>query len=107
MPFTLGKSTYTIPTGACAVRDGNFMELTLAELACTSDLSCIAAVDDGCDGQSPFHLCRELEDTSGENMLRCSTYQEKEGMKCCQLFMLLVSISEYLVYCSLHNRFRK
>ena len=101
MLFTLGKSTYTIPTGACAVRDGNFMELTLAELACTSDLSCIAAVDDGCDGQSPFHLCRELEDTSGENMLRCSTYQEKEGMKCCQLFMFQQIIGIDFRICSI------
>ena len=82
MLFTLDKSTYTIPTGACAVRDGNIMELTMAELSCASDLSCISVVDDGCDKHGPFHICRELEDTSGENMLRCSTYQEKEGIKC-------------------------
>ena len=65
------------------------MELTLAELSCASDFSCISVVDDGCDKHGPFHLCRELEDTSGENMLRCSTYQEKEGMKCFQLFAFL------------------
>ena len=80
--FTLGKSTYTIPTGACAVRDGNFMELTMAELSCASDFSCISVVDDGCDKHGPFHICRELKDTSGENMLRCSAYQKKEGIKC-------------------------
>ena len=57
------------------------MELTIAEFACASDFSCISVVDDGCDKHGPFHLCRELEDTSGENMLRCSTYQGKEGKK--------------------------
>ena len=80
--FTLGKSLYTIPTGACAYQDGNFMELTIAELACVSDFSCISVVDDGCDGHSPFHLCRKLSDTSGETMLRCTSHQEKEGIKC-------------------------
>ena len=58
------------------------MELTIAELACVSDFNCISVVDDGCDGHSPFHLCRKLSDTSGENMLRCTTYHEKEGIKC-------------------------
>ena len=58
------------------------MKLVIAELACVSDFSCISVVDDGCDGHSPFHLCRKLSDTSGVNMLRCTTYQEKEGMKC-------------------------
>ena len=89
MFFASGKLTYTIPTGACAIRDGNFMELTVAEFSCASDFSCISVVDDGCDRHGPFHLCRELEDTSGENMLRCSTYQENEGIKCFQLFIFL------------------
>ena len=77
----LGKSVYTIPTGACAVRDGNFMELALAELSCASDFNCISVVDDGCDGHSPFHICRQLEHTPEQNMLRCTTYEEIEGMK--------------------------
>ena len=71
---------HTIPTGACVDQDGNFMELTLARLACASDFNCLSVVDDGCDGQGPFHICRELEHKSGENMLRCSAYHEKEGM---------------------------
>ena len=82
MLFTLGKSIYTIPTGACADQDGHFMDLTIAELACVSDFNCISVVDDGCDGHSPFHLCRKMSDTSGGNMLRCTTYHEKEGIKC-------------------------
>ena len=91
MHFTLGKSLYTIPTGACADQDGNFIELTIAELACVSDFNCISVVDDGCDGHGPFHLCRELEGTSGENMLRCSSHQEKEGMEYFQ-FLNIVQI---------------
>ena len=77
--FLLGKPVPKIPTGACAVQYGNFMELVLAELACASDLNCKSLVDDGCDRHGPFHICSELEHTTGENMQRCTAHQEKGG----------------------------
>ena len=50
----------------------------MAEYSCAGDLDCISIVDEGCDEQGPFHLCKRHWFTEG-SISRCTDYQEKQG----------------------------
>ena len=39
---------------------GHYTDLKLAIISCSIDHECINIVDEGCDGESPFHLCKKI-----------------------------------------------
>ena len=75
----IGKSVYTISNEGCAVYDGNFSVLKMAKLSCIADSDCISVVDDGCDGEGPFKLCRKEEHGDGFDIASCKNHLKKQG----------------------------
>ena len=59
--FVLGSTISMIPTDACEVLDGRYMDLKAAILACSLDYDCISIVDNACDREGPFNVCRKLK----------------------------------------------
>ena len=59
--FILGSPISMIPSDACEVFDGIYMDLKAAILGCSLDYDCTAIVDNKCDGDGPFNVCRKLK----------------------------------------------
>ena len=70
-----------MPTEGCAVYYGNFMELKMAKLSCIADSDCKSVVDEGCDLESPFQLCRKESYVGALNIERCIDHLKRQGKK--------------------------
>ena len=72
----------TMPMEACALLSSNYTELNTAKLACALDHDCTFVVDEGCDENGPFQLCRKQQLREGGNNPKCmKSGLNKEGMK--------------------------
>ena len=72
-------SISTLPTEACDVSYGQYMYLKLAKLSCAADSDCVSVVDDRCDLQSPFQLCRKHMFKGVSNISTCIEYTKMQG----------------------------
>ena len=57
------------------------MDLKLAKLSCAADLDCVSVVDDKCDIQTPFQLCRKHMFKGVSNISTCIDYTKMQGTK--------------------------
>ena len=57
-----------IPSDACEVFYGRYMDLKTAIMACSLDYDCISIVDNGCDGEGPFNVCMKLKIDEWQNI---------------------------------------
>ena len=80
--FVLGPPISTVPSDACEVFDGRYMDFKAATIACSLDYDCLSIVDQGCDGDGPFQICSKLRIDGWQNIPNtCIHSPRKRGGK--------------------------
>ena len=80
--FVLGSPISMIPSDACEVFDGRYMDPKAAIMACSLDYDCISIADNGCDGEGPFNVCRKLKIDEWQTFIpnKCiHSFRKREG----------------------------
>ena len=76
--FVSGPPISMIPSDACEVIEGRYIDLKAATIACSLDYDCISIVDNGCDGESPFNICSKLRIDEWETIPNKCIYSSRQ-----------------------------